>query len=63
MNKLKSIKVDKCSANKVNYHPHGTSATDELIGRLGQYWNNNVMCIVPQRSYGNMAGDIPAARR
>ena len=63
LNKLKFIKVDKLSANTVNYHPHGTSATDELIGRLGQYWNNNVMCIVPQGSYGNMAGDIPAAGR
>ena len=63
LNKLKFIKVDKLSANTVNYHPHGTSATDELIGRLGQYWNNNVLLVVPQGSYGNMAGDIPAAGR
>lgn len=63
LNKLKFIKVDKLSANTVNYHPHGTSATDELIGRLGQYWSNNVMLIVPQGSYGNMAGDVPAAGR
>lgn len=63
LNKLKFIKVDKLSANTVNYHPHGTSATDELIGRLGQYWNNNVMLIVPQGSYGNMAGDVPSAGR
>ena len=63
LNKLKYIKVDKLSANTVNYHPHGTSAIDELIGRLGQYWNNNVMTIVPQGSYGNMAGDKPAAGR
>lgn len=63
LNKLKFIKVDKLSANTVNYHPHGTSATDELIGKEGQYWSNNVMTIVPQGSYGNMRGDSPAAGR
>lgn len=63
LNKLKFIKVDKLSANTVNYHPHGTSATDELIGKLGQYWSNNVMLIVPQGSYGNQRGDMPAAGR
>lgn len=63
LNRLKSIKVDKLSANTVNYHPHGTSATDELIGKEGQYWSNNVMTIVPQGSYGNIRGDMPAAGR
>ena len=57
ISKLRFIKVDKLSSNTVNYHPHGTTATDELIGKEGQYWNNNVMTIVPQGSYGNMRGD------
>lgn len=63
ISKLRFIKVDKLSSNTVNYHPHGTTATDELIGKEGQYWNNNVMTIVPQGSYGNMRGDSPAAGR
>lgn len=63
LNKLKFIKVDKLSANTVNYHPHGTSATDELLGKEGQYWNNNVMTIVSQGSVGNCRGDSPAAGR
>lgn len=61
--KLKLFKVDKLSSNTVNYHPHGGDATEELIGREGQYWSNNVMLIVPQGSYGNMRGDRPAAGR
>ena len=56
LNRLKYIKVDKLAANTVNYHPHSTSATDELIGKEGQYWSNNVMTIVPQGSYGNLRG-------
>ena len=63
LKKLKFIKVDKLSANTVNYHPHGTSATDELLGREGQYWNNNVMTIVSQGSVGNIRGDQPSAGR
>lgn len=63
LKKLKFIKVDKLSANTVTFHPHGTTATDELIGREGQYWNNNVMTIVPQGNYGNMRGDTPGAGR
>lgn len=63
LNKLKSIKVDKLSANTVNYHPHGTTSTDDTLGREGQYWNNNVMTIVPQGSNGNIRGDQPAAGR
>ena len=45
------------------YHPHGDSAMAELIVREGQYWNNNVMSIVPQGSYGNIRGDQAAAGR
>ena len=63
LKKLKFVKVDRLSSNTVKYHPHGTSATDELIGREGQYWNNNVMLLVPQGSYGNMRGDTPGAGR
>ena len=63
ISKLRFIKVDKLSSNTVNYHPHGTTATDELIGKEGQYWNNNVMTIVPQGSQGNLRGDAWAAGR
>ena len=63
LNRLKFIKVDKLSANTVNYHPHGTAATDDVIAKEGQYWNNNVMTIVPQGSYGNLRSDSPAAGR
>ena len=45
------------------YHPHGDVAMSELIVREGQYWNNNVMAIVPQGSYGNIRGDQAAAGR
>lgn len=48
LNKLKFIKVDKLSANTVNYHPHGTTATDELLGKEGQYWNNNILTLISQ---------------
>ena len=44
-------------------HPHGDAAMSELIVREGQYWNNNVMSIVPQGSYGNIRGDQAAAGR
>lgn len=60
---LKFRKVDKLASDAQTYHPHGTSAMQELIGKLGQYWSNNVMEIVPQGSYGNMRGDSPAAGR
>ena len=47
----------------MSFHPHGSSANMDLIVREGQYWNNNVMAIVPQGSYGNIRGDQPAAGR
>lgn len=64
LNKLKYYRVDKLSSTATaSYHPHGGAALDEMIGKKGQYWNNNVMVIVPQGSYGNMRGDKPAAGR
>lgn len=63
LKKLKLIKVDKLASNTVNYHPHGGTSTEELIGRTGQYWNNNVMIITPHGNYGNMRGDEPGAGR
>lgn len=63
LNRLRSIKVDRLSSNTINYHPHGNTAVDDVIGGEGQYWSNNVMTIVPQGSYGNMRGDEPAAGR
>lgn len=63
MVKVKNHKIEIVVANSVNYHPHGTSATGDLVGKLGQYWNNNVMEIVPQGSYGNMRNEEPSAMR
>ena len=60
---LKFRKGDKIASDAQSYHPHGTASMQELIGRLGQYWGNNIMEIVPQGSYGNMRGDKPAAGR
>lgn len=57
LSKLKSIKVDRLSATTINYHPHGPVAIDEVIGKEGQYWSNNVMLLIPQGSYGNLRGD------
>lgn len=63
LRKLKFHKVSKLSSNAMSYHPHGDTAMEELIGREGQYWNNNVMAIVPQGSYGNLESSDPAAGR
>lgn len=63
LKRLKFIKVSTLSANGMIYHPHGDAANQEIIGREGQYWNNNVMCIVPQGSYGSIRGDVVASGR
>lgn len=63
LKKLKYVKVDRLAAGAQKYHPHGGSATEELIGKEGQYWNNNVMLVDPQGSYGNQRGDKPGAGR
>lgn len=61
--KLRFHKVEAISATAMELHPHGSSASEELIGREGQYWSNNVMTIVPQGSYGNLQSADPAAGR
>ena len=61
--RLRSFKTDTIASNAMAFHPHGSSANMDLIVREGQYWNNNVMAIVPQGSYGNIRGDQPAAGR
>lgn len=63
LKRLRSYKTDTISSNAMSFHPHGSSANMDLIVREGQYWNNNVMAIVPQGSYGNIRGDQPAAGR
>ena len=64
LKKLKKFKVERLSSNATgNYHPHGSSSMDTIIGNEGQYWNNNVMLITPQGSYGNVRGDKAAAGR
>ena len=63
MKRLEFMKVEAIASAAMTYHPHGSSANEELIGREGQYWNNNVMCIVPQGSYGNLQSSDAAAGR
>ena len=57
-NKLKVIKAQRLSANTMAYHPHSDSAIGDLIGRLGQSWNNNIMLLEPQSSVGNIRGNM-----
>lgn len=63
LKKLKFIKAGTLASNAMAFHPHGDIAMSELIVKEGQYWNNNVMAIVPQGSYGNIRGDQAAAGR
>lgn len=64
LNKLKFYKVDKLSSDTTgNYHPHGSTAIEETVGKAGQTWSNNAMLLVPQGSFGNIRGDKPAAGR
>lgn len=63
LKRLRFIKAGTISSNAMAFHPHGDAAMSELIVREGQYWNNNVMSIVPQGSYGNIRGDQAAAGR
>lgn len=61
--KNKRRKVSRIAADAMAYHPHGDGANESVIGREGQYWNSNVMTIVPKGNYGSMRGDRPAAGR
>lgn len=63
LKKLEFYKVDELASTTVKYHPHGTSAMEEMLGKDGQPWNNNVMMLVPQGAYGNLRGDRVAAGR
>lgn len=63
MAKVKFHKVEMIASKAMEIHPHGSTANEELVGRDGQYWSNNVMTIVPQGSYGNLQSADPAAGR
>ena len=63
LKKLDTYKVNERASTTVKYHPHGTDTMEDMIGKDGQYWNNNVMLIVPQGAYGNLRGDDVAAGR
>lgn len=57
-------KVNKIAGDTMGkYHPHGEGSVEEVIGRMGQKWNNNVLYIDPSGNYGNENGDEPAAGR
>lgn len=57
-------KVNKIAGDTMGkYHPHGEGSVEEVIGRMGQSWNNNVLYIDPSGNYGNENGDEPAAGR
>lgn len=61
--KNKFRKVSRIASDAMAYHPHGDGANEAVIGREGQYWNNNIMTIVPKGNYGSMRGDKVAAGR
>lgn len=63
LRRLKFIKVANLAANAMVYHPHGDTANKEIIDKEGQYWNNNVMSIIPQGSFGSIRGDRAASGR
>ena len=63
LKKLEFYKVDELASTTVKYHPHGTASMQEMLGKDGQYWNNNVMMLVPQGAYGNLRGDSVASGR
>lgn len=56
-------KVDTIASKAMEYHPHSDVANKDIIYKEGQYWNNNVMTIVPQGNFGSIRGDTPAAGR
>ena len=57
-------KVNAVSGNVMGkYHPHGDDAIEEVIGKMGQYWTNNVLYVEPSGNFGNLSGDGPAAGR
>lgn len=45
------------------YHPHGDVAIEEVIGKMGQWWTNNVLYIDPSGNFGSLTGVPPAAGR
>ena len=63
LRKLKFIKCGILASISQEFHPHGDSANGEALVREGQYWNNNVMTVIPQGSYGNIRGDKHASLR
>lgn len=57
-------KVNAVAGNVMGkYHPHGDAAIEEVIGKMGQYWTNNVLYVDPSGNFGNLNGDPPAAGR
>lgn len=64
LRKLSFTKVATIVSNAMGtYHPHGDSGLNGMIENSGQYWNNNVMEIIPRGNYGNQHGEGAAANR
>ena len=64
LKKMQFYKVASITSNSMqNYHPHGDTAAAAMVGTEGQYWNKNVMTIIPQGSFGNVRGDVVASGR
>lgn len=64
LKKMQFYKVASITSNSMqNYHPHGDTAAASMVGTEGQYWNKNVMTIIPQGSFGNVRGDVVASGR
>lgn len=61
LNRLRQFKVNKLASDTMTIHPH--SDDSDVIATEGQPWANNVLTIDAEGSFGNIAGDKPAAGR
>ena len=61
--KRKLRKLQVLAGYCMEIHPHSDSGTISTAGRDGQSFNNNIMYLEPNGSYGNIKGDDSAAPR
>lgn len=63
LRKRRYYKVDTLSSKCMVFHPHSAQGVEEMIGRAGQDFANNIMLIDPQGNYGNLQQSGPGAGR
>lgn len=60
---MKLYKVSKLASDTMTYHPHSDDSAEDIIGKFGQPWKNNVKMIETKGSFGNQESSGPAAGR